>query len=92
MLTLTYLPSIKSLRKTLLNAVVVLNVLCLSTWVQSEGLDQGFYKKLGVTPVMNKWGVSELSAGIIELMSDKFKRVDKTCRRENNIEDEPRPN
>ena len=53
---------------------------------------QGVYARLGLATIMNRWGVMEPTAQSIANASAAVKQSDTTCRAENEIADEPRPN
>ena len=52
---------------------------------------QGFYKRLGLVPLINQWGVSEPAASSIAIAAEAVRKTDTECRIENQIEDQPRP-
>lgn len=51
---------------------------------------QGFYKKLGLDTVVNKWGVSEPTRSSLSAASDAVQRNEAKCRVESDIAAEPR--
>lgn len=56
-----------------------------------EGHGDGVYKRIGLQAVMNRWGTSEPTAKSVLRAPLRVRESDAQCRRENEIEDEPRP-
>ncbi len=52
---------------------------------------QGFYERLGIETVLNKWGNSEPTFRSIIKQPSAVQRVDAACRKANDIGTEPRP-
>ena len=52
---------------------------------------QGFYKRVGLVPVLNRWGVSEPSSRSLTKAPAAVQHADSSCRAENELSAEPRP-
>ncbi len=52
---------------------------------------QGFYNRLGLTPVMNRWGIPEPTLSSLSQASAEVRKTDAKCRADNAIALEPRP-
>ncbi len=52
---------------------------------------QGFYKRLGIETVINRWGASEPTRLAIESQPGAVQKTDEACRKANELEDQSRP-
>lgn len=52
---------------------------------------QDFYKRLGLTSTLNRWGVSEPTLTSLAKTSEAVQKAEMACRADNAIELEPRP-
>ncbi len=52
---------------------------------------QGFYPRLGLTPVVNRWGFSEPTLSSLLSASELIQQQEEKCRANNDIGTEPRP-
>jgi hypothetical protein len=52
---------------------------------------QGYYAKLGLEPVVNRWGVSEPTLRSLMVQPEAVQKVEAQCRKVNELGTEPRP-
>ena len=52
---------------------------------------QGFYTRLGLVPVVNRWGISEPTLSSLRRTSGLIQKGEAKCRAANDIGLEPRP-